>query len=297
MRFRAKGFTSLLLACTFLVVAVSGVILFMTPRGRVANWTGWTLLGLDKHEWAALHINTCLVFLAVALGHLLLNWRLFWSYIRGGTSRVNLKAEMVVAVLATAAVVAGTLYDLPPFSSVVALNGNIKDYWDRMTTAAPAPHADEFTLERLSETVGLSADDLISALHKEGIAAANPQVTLASLSPSNGIVPRDIYSAVAKHFPEAAKSIPAQGGRGMGRGRAGGSGCSGGKSECDNGAVCESARTSESELGPERGWGRGMGMGRGMRMGRGGGMGMGCGQGMRDRCEEEQSSQVAQQSK
>ncbi len=95
MRFRAKGFTSLLLACTFLVVAVSGVILFMTPRGRVANWTGWTMAGLDKHEWAALHINTCLVFLAVALGHLLLNWRLFWSYIRSGPTRVNLKAEML----------------------------------------------------------------------------------------------------------------------------------------------------------------------------------------------------------
>ena len=49
MKFRTKGFVSLLLALTFLVASFSGVILYLTPRGRVANWTGWTMLGLDKH--------------------------------------------------------------------------------------------------------------------------------------------------------------------------------------------------------------------------------------------------------
>ncbi|MDI9444793.1 MAG: DUF4405 domain-containing protein, partial [Planctomycetota bacterium] len=50
----AKGFTSLFLTLTFGAVASSGAILYLTPRGRVANWTDWTMLGLSKDEWAAL---------------------------------------------------------------------------------------------------------------------------------------------------------------------------------------------------------------------------------------------------
>ena len=67
MKFRTRGFVSLLLALTFLVASFSGVILYLTPRGRVANWTGWTMLGLDKHEWGAIHINACLLVLVIAV--------------------------------------------------------------------------------------------------------------------------------------------------------------------------------------------------------------------------------------
>jgi hypothetical protein len=82
MKFKTKGFISLLLACCFTVAAFSGVILYMTPRGRVANWGGWTMLGLGKHEWSALHMNACALVLVIAAWHLVMNWRVFWSYIK-----------------------------------------------------------------------------------------------------------------------------------------------------------------------------------------------------------------------
>jgi hypothetical protein len=59
MQLRIKGLTSLAMACLFLIVSFSGIILYMTPQGRVANWTNWTLLGLGKHDWSAVHINAC----------------------------------------------------------------------------------------------------------------------------------------------------------------------------------------------------------------------------------------------
>ena len=65
-RFSAKGFTSLLLTCSFLVLAVSGIILFMTPKGRDAHWTNWTMLGLGKEGWGAVHINNSILFLAAS---------------------------------------------------------------------------------------------------------------------------------------------------------------------------------------------------------------------------------------
>ena len=49
-----RGLVSVLTLTSFLVLAFTGCILFVTPPGRVANWTGWTMLGLTKHEWGAL---------------------------------------------------------------------------------------------------------------------------------------------------------------------------------------------------------------------------------------------------
>ena len=43
-RFNWRGFFSLLLFGSFSLLAFSGIILYVTPKGRVANWTGWTLL-------------------------------------------------------------------------------------------------------------------------------------------------------------------------------------------------------------------------------------------------------------
>ena len=75
MKFQSKGFTSLLLAVALPILGFSGIILYVTPRGRIANWTGWTMLGLGKQGWQAVHINVALLFLIVACIHLYLNWR------------------------------------------------------------------------------------------------------------------------------------------------------------------------------------------------------------------------------
>ena len=117
MRFHMRGFTSLLLTLGFAVLTFSGVILYLTPRGRVANWTGWTLLGLDKREWQAIHINIALLVLIVAGLHLFLNWSLFWGYIKKKASlSLNLKVEMLAALVIAGGVLAGTIQAVSPVS-------------------------------------------------------------------------------------------------------------------------------------------------------------------------------------
>ncbi len=44
-------------------------MLFVSPPGRVANWTNWSLVGLTKHQWGGLHIWFSTVFLFVAIVH------------------------------------------------------------------------------------------------------------------------------------------------------------------------------------------------------------------------------------
>lgn len=50
------GLASVLVAVSFVMLLLSGAMLFVAPPGRVANWSNWRLLGLTKHDWGGLHI-------------------------------------------------------------------------------------------------------------------------------------------------------------------------------------------------------------------------------------------------
>jgi hypothetical protein len=56
-----------------LLLGFSGVLLYITPRGRVANSTGWTMFGLSKQDWQAIHLNFAVMLLIVVALHLYLN--------------------------------------------------------------------------------------------------------------------------------------------------------------------------------------------------------------------------------
>jgi hypothetical protein len=226
VKFQIKAFVSLLLSLFFLALGFSGVILYLTPRGRVANWTGWTMLGLEKQGWQAVHINIALLFLIVAGLHLCLNWGMFWGYIKKKASfRVNMKLEMLVAILIAGGVLVGTIEGVSPFGALVTLNYRIKDYWEREPVTAPIPHAEELSLGQLAGKLGLSTGQVIEALKQEGITAENDAATIAQLAEKNRLTPSDVYAAIKKHFPEVEQLRQGRDrGKGQGEGKGSGSG-------------------------------------------------------------------------
>jgi hypothetical protein len=297
-RFSARGFASLLLALSLLAVSVSGVLLYVTPRGRVANWTDWTLFGLGKEQWTSLHVNGSILFLLAAALHLVVNWSILSGYVKKkAVAGLHMKRKLALATAIALVCIAGTILNLPPFSSVLALNHDIKDYWEQRTARAPVPHAEELTLEELAAQVNLPADDLTEALHKEGFDAADIHLTVAELGRQKGVAPSAVFAAVQKHHPEAGVMT----GRGPGWGRGQGFGQRRGRysgNECSEGLqgadTCDdapegcnaqadsecSARDAEGHApGFPRGGGRGFGRGQGRGMGMGRGRGMGFGQG------------------
>lgn len=291
MRFRTKGFTSLLISLAFSIVVLSGVALYVSPKGRVANWTGWTLFGLDKHQWGALHINICLLFLAGAFLHLFFNWKVFLAYIKNRTSGLNLKVEMVVALLVTAVVVTGTWLDVPPFTAPVAVSDQIKDYWEAGAPQGPAPHAEEFTIARFATQLGLDVDQVAEALRTEGYDFEDNTATVADLARQKGTPPSSVFADLRKHFPDVKASQGLGLGRGMGRGM--GMGRSQGRSDhsptSDTAALHDGPQQSaegdqmaddrQDHPGSGPGQGRGDGQGRGAGLGQGQGRGLGGGQG------------------
>ncbi len=213
MRFRWMGFTTLLLTLTFCVVLLSSIALYLKPVGRVANWTDWRLIGLNKGQWEAVHTNAGLLAAVVAALHLWNNWKIFLNYLRQKTTGISLKRELAAASLITVALVGGTILEIPPLTVPTALNDYVKDYWEEAGPPAPTPHAEEFTLERFALSIGLTNDELQSVLAREGLIHRGTGTTIAELARQNGLSPNQIYTAITKYFPKAirdARNKPAR---------------------------------------------------------------------------------------
>ena len=130
--FKWRGLATFMLVLGILVEIVSGIVLYITPLGRFANWNNWMLWGLDKHEWAAIHTIFGYLLLIIIGLHLYFNWRVvahfFWSKLH---SSFNLKREFIVALAITVFVFAGTLWNIPPFSSVMDWGRDAKLSWEK----------------------------------------------------------------------------------------------------------------------------------------------------------------------
>ncbi len=204
-RIRLRGITSLLLAPSLMIVAVSGLILYIGPRGRVADWTGWTFFGLTKDAWEELHIVVSLLLIPIAIAHWVLNWSVFWSYIKKKTGGLHLWIEMTIAGVLLAVVVAGTLLYVPPFSSTLQLSKYFQACWEQHLTGPPVAYAERFTLEAFAEAIDLDVDEMVAALEQEGLAVTDRTTTVEQFARRHGVTPPEVLAAIQKRYPQAGK--------------------------------------------------------------------------------------------
>ena len=136
-RFHWRGMTTFLLVLGLIVETVSGIILYITPFGRFARWNNWTLLGLDKWEWAAVHTIFGILLLIIIGAHLYFNWRVIvhfvWSRLRNA---VNLKWELAVSLVIIIFLFTGILLNVPPFNLVMDLREKAKISWEKGEVSA-----------------------------------------------------------------------------------------------------------------------------------------------------------------
>jgi len=194
-RFNWRAFFSVLTALSFIGMAFTGVILFVVPPGRIANWTGWTLLGLTKHQWIGLHDWFCIIFVVASVFHVYLNWKLFVSYFKSKVSKAfALRIEWALALVICGVVFLGTLGDIPPFSSLLVWNENIKYSWDSPQHRAPIPHAELLTLTELAEQVrDVDLETMLANLKARGIEVESTDVVLGELAETYNMTPARLY--------------------------------------------------------------------------------------------------------
>ena len=143
--------TSILIAASFLLLLISGAVLFVSPPGRVANWGNWRMIGLTKHEWTGVHTWFAAVFVFMAVFHLVFNLRPLMNYFRDHLSRrFGWRWEWVVALALCFGVFAGAQSRIPPFSTLLNFGERVKKSWEDVRTAAPLPHAELLSFKELA---------------------------------------------------------------------------------------------------------------------------------------------------
>ena len=100
-----RAFTSLYITVSFIIIIISGLILYIAPPGRIAKWAHLPILGLEKDQWQALHTIFTFLFIIASGFHLYFNWKLFMSYLRDKISRsLSLQKELLLSLIVTIAI-------------------------------------------------------------------------------------------------------------------------------------------------------------------------------------------------
>jgi hypothetical protein len=224
-RFAWRAVISVLIAASFLFLVLSGIILFLSPPGRVANWTNWAMLGLRKQEWISLHVWFSTLFLAAALLHVFFNWRPLLSYFKGRlTRRLSFRREWVVAVVICGSVYAGTRAGVPPFSTLLAFGDKVKESWDQPQERAPIPHAELLTLAELSQKAAVDLTDATNRLHAAGITNFQPETLVREIAEKNARSGKQLYDLLLNQAVKGGEKSGAGTAHGSGPGSGGGPG-------------------------------------------------------------------------
>jgi hypothetical protein len=213
-RFSWKPFTSFIVTLAFVVIALSGAVLYVAPSGRVANWSHWTLAAADKAAWQALHTVFATMFLIAAAFHLYFNWNVLLAYLRSKASAgMRMKRELSAASALTAGIFVMTLAGLPPFSTVMEVGETAKNSWAAPEDEPPVPHAEELTLAKFGEAAHLPVDRLVANLSQAGIAAGVDDV-IGDIADRSGLAPMDLFVKMRGELEAPAQAIVEGGGYG-----------------------------------------------------------------------------------
>ena len=190
-----RGFISLLTALSFLVMTVSGIILFIVPQGKIAAWLDWRMLGLTKTQWGDMHITTSLLFAVAGLWHTWLNWRALFSYFQDKISKtVTLKRELIIASGLTLFFTLGAVYKTPPLNYILDFNDDIKNYWIKTPEdEPPIAHAELLPLATFLHKEDIDLDQALASLKKQGIIVINPEQKLGEIARRNQTSPAAIF--------------------------------------------------------------------------------------------------------
>ncbi len=199
---RLRSVVSCLLLFATALSATSGVALYVRPEGSLATWTGWSLLGLDKQDWEAVHSVAVVFFLLAATWHLVLNWRPLLAHFRIRARRQDSATRLRVQepVLALAVVVlllVGTLRGWAPLRLIADGRRSFKGAATALVITPPAPDAETLTLRELCPRLGVGPDELLDTARRNGVRVDDLDQTLADVGATSGLSPQDAYRRLA----------------------------------------------------------------------------------------------------
>jgi len=213
-KFSWRAFISFGLTYSFIIIFLTGIVLYLAPAGRIAQWVNWKFAGFSKEEWQAIHTIFSYLFVILSIFHLFtVNWKTFVSYLKNKTQNgLNKKRELFISTFLTIAIFLGILFSVPPFSSVMDFGEYLTNSWENKESAPPIPHAELLTLTELVVQLNdMPIEKIEEKLIANKIKYENINQTLAEIAAINKITPNELYNIISK------KSGAGMPGAGMGK--------------------------------------------------------------------------------
>jgi hypothetical protein len=214
-KFHWKVFVSFYVVFSFLALAVSGIVLYVAPPGRIANWSVWRMVLLSKAQWQAVHTIVALLFLVAAGFHIYFNWKVLVAYLKSKLHEgLRMKREIATATAAAVALLTVTIAGVPPFSTVMDVGEGIKNSWSTAASEPPVPHAELLTVEKLADTVKIPTEKVVANLEKHGVKMAQPGMTVRQIADQNNLTPQQVYQKIQSEDAKPKVSLAEGGGWG-----------------------------------------------------------------------------------
>ena len=203
-----RAFIAFLVTWSFLVLTITGLVLYIVPQGRIAFWTQWSLFGLGKEGWGGVHILFGGVFIVTGVVHLYFNWKPFRNYLAQRVKdHLELKQELLTSLVATSLLIVGAIAAVPPISWVFDLNEQIKDSWAHAPGSDPPfGHAEEVALPALARRANFELSAALDTWRAANIRVDDERSTLLRVAEENGTTPAALYALIPKH--RVAENLP-----------------------------------------------------------------------------------------
>lgn len=199
-----RGLTSFFTLFGFLIMAVTGLVLYIVPAGRVAYWTTWEMLGLTKTDWGNIHILSSILFIVAGAFHTYFNWKPLMNYFKDKTKKgVKLRRELLISSVLSLWVIVSSIWPFPPLSYLLDFNEWVKETWVvEDNYEPPFGHAELLTLKIFTQKMDIDTEQAVTELRDNKIIVSSPEETLEEIGYNNDISPMNIYLLIKKFEPK-----------------------------------------------------------------------------------------------
>jgi len=196
--FRFRGFISMLVTFSGLMMIISGIVAYIMPEGRIAYWADWQFLTLGKQQWGTIHTNLSFVFTAATVFHLIYNFKALISYLKDRVKKTySMRSELVLTLIVIILCTHGSIAGVPPFTTVMDIGSAIKKTWYAgQEVHPPFPHAELLTLKQLTSKMDLSLDGALAFLQEQGFKEVDEKTNLKDLAGRSDSSPMQIFEAM-----------------------------------------------------------------------------------------------------
>lgn len=194
-KFSWQSFISIGLLISFIVMLISGLILYVAPEGSLARWIGWEVFSLSKKQWEHQHTIFSYLFIVFTIFHIFkINWALLLSYFVPEKIKIKNYKELIAAIIICLAVFLGTLINLNPFQFIINLGDDISDSHANNVEMTDVSDAEKLTLKEFaSEVFEIDYEEIKSVLNRYQFVNNEKNILVKDFCKENDITPEELY--------------------------------------------------------------------------------------------------------